>query len=146
MELKKLLRGVELFGGLTDAELDEISAICQEKRLNRGEYLAVEGKKGDDLFVITEGAVEVLVGEEQGSPKVLINLGTGQLIGEMSLVDQGPRSASVRAIQSPTLVQVIHHRDFHTLCQRNTHIGYVVMFNMAADLSFKLRHRNLSEG
>ena len=84
MELKKLLRGVELFGGLTDTELDEIGTICQEKRLDRGEYLAVEGKKGDDLFVITEGAVEVLVGEEQGSPKVLINLGTGQLIGEMS--------------------------------------------------------------
>jgi CRP-like cAMP-binding protein len=64
----------------------------------------------------------------------------------MSLVDQGPRSASVRAIQEPTVVQVIRHDDFLDLCQRNTHIGYVVMFNMAADLSFKLRHRNLSEG
>jgi len=145
MELKKLLRGIELFDGLTDAELDEIGTLCHEKSLKKGDYLAIEGKKGEDLFVVTEGAVEVFVGEEQGASKVLINLGTGQLIGEMSLVDQGPRSASVRAIQDPTLVQVIRHRDFHELCQRNTHIGYVVMLNMAADLSFKLRHRNLSE-
>jgi CRP-like cAMP-binding protein len=146
MELKKLLRGVELFDGLSDAELDEIGALCQEKRFKKGEYLAIEGEKEDDLFIVTEGTVEVLVGEEQDSSKVLINLGMGQLIGEMSLVDKGPRSASVRAIQIPTVVQVIRHGDFHELCKRNTHIGYVVMFNMAADLSFKLRHRNLSDG
>ena len=142
MELKTLLRGVELFDGLTDVELDEIGALCQKKSFAKGEFLAIEGEKGDEFFVVTEGAVEVLVGDNS---KVLINLGIGQLIGEMSMVDQGPRSASVRAIHDPTVVQVIRHEDFQALCQRNTHIGYVVMYNMAADLSFKLRHRNLSE-
>jgi CRP-like cAMP-binding protein len=72
-------------------------------------------------------------------------LGTGQIIGEMALVDRGPRSATVRAIHTPTIVQVIRHADFHQLCQENTQIGYTVMYNIAADLSFKLRHRNLSD-
>ena len=81
----------------------------------------------------------------QPSPHLFDNKTVQTLIGEMSMVDQGPRSASVRAIHDPTVVQVIRHEDFQALCQRNTHIGYVVMYNMAADLSFKLRHRNLSE-
>lgn len=146
MELRKLIRGVELFDGLTEAELDEIAAICQQRHLNKGDLLAVEGKIGDDLFIITDGVVEVIVSDRQAPPRVVINLGIGQLIGEMSLVDRGPRSATVRAIHDPTIVQVIRHDDFHELCKRNTRIGYVVMFNMAADLSFKLRHRHLSNG
>jgi len=145
MDLKKLIRGVELFGGLSEPEWDEIAGICQERQFKKGELLAVEGESGDDLFIVMEGTVEVLVENEEADPRVVINLGTGQIIGEMSLVDRGPRSASVRAINSPTIVQVIRHDDFHELCKRNNHIGYVVMHNMAADLSFKLRHRHLSE-
>lgn len=145
MELKKLFRGVELFQGLTDSELDEIAAICQPRRFKKGDLLAVEAEPGRDLFIITSGTVEVIVESQKSSPKVVINLSTGQLIGEMSLIDRGARSATVRAIQDPTTVQAIRYQDFHNLCKRNNHIGYVVMFNMAADLSFKLRHRHLSD-
>ena len=144
MKLRKIIRGVELFNGLTEAELDEIAAICQQRDFNKGDILAVEGKIGDDFFLVSEGAVEVVISEQQAPPRVVINLGIGQLIGEMSLVDRGPRSATLRAIHNPTIVQVIRYDDFHELCKRNTRIGYVVMFNMAADLSFKLRHRHLS--
>jgi len=146
MDLNKLIRGIELFDGLTEAEREEIAGICQQRRFEKGDLLAVEGESGDDLFIVMEGTVEVLVENDQDKPRVVINLGTGQLIGEMSLVDRGPRSASVRAINNPTIVQVIQHDDFHDLCKRNTRIGYIVMHNMAADLSFKLRHRHLSEG
>ena len=145
MKLKSLIRGIELFEGLTDVELDEIVAICQQRRYKKGDFLAVEGEIGEDLFIVMEGMVEVLIHNRKKSPKVVINLGMGQLIGEMSLVDRGPRSATVRAIHEPTIVQTIRHQEFHNLCQRNTRIGYVVMHNMAADLSFKLRHRHLSD-
>ena len=63
----------------------------------------------------------------------------------MALVDGGPRSASLRAISDPTVVQVIHRSDFEQLCTKNTRLGYIVFRNLAADLSFKLRIRNLSE-
>jgi CRP/FNR family cyclic AMP-dependent transcriptional regulator len=145
MDFNKLIRGIELFEGLSNPELDEIVAISQQRRFKKGDLLAVEGEMGEDLFIVIEGIVEVLVKSEKNSPRVIINLGTGQLIGEMSLVDRGPRSATVRAIHDPTIVQVIRHQDFHDLCNRNYRIGYVVMHNMAADLSFKLRHRHLSD-
>ena len=144
MEIKELLRSVELFDGLTDDHLDEVAAICKRRQLKKGELLAKQGDVGSELFIVSEGLVEVIV-RERTVPRVVVNLGTGQLIGEMSLVDRGPRSATVRAIHDPTFVQVIQHDDFHALFQRNTQIGYRVMLNLAVDMSFKLRHRNLSE-
>ena len=144
MNLIDVLRGVEVFDGLEEADLEMIASICHQRELAKGDILAEEGELRDDLYIIAEGVVEVLVSDKQ-APRVIINLGTGQIIGEMALVDRGPRSATVRAIHTPTVIQVIKHGDFHRLCQQNTQIGYIVMYNIAADLSFKLRHRNLSE-
>ena len=144
MDIKELLRSVELFDGLVDEDLKEVAAICERRQLSDGEVLAAQGETGKELFIVSEGLVEVTV-RERTTPRVVVNLGTGQLIGEMSLVDRGPRSATVRAVHTPTIVQVIQHDKFQELCERNTRIGYLVMSNLAADLSFKLRHRNLSE-
>jgi CRP-like cAMP-binding protein len=69
-------------------------------------------------------------------------LGQGQTFGEMGLVDRGARSATVRA-GTDTEVYAINCHDFLNLCHENTHLGFLVMRNIAADLSFKLRYRNL---
>lgn len=143
MDITELLRCVELFDGLSDDDLEEVGAICTQRIFKDGEFLAKQGEFGSELFIISEGLVEVTV-EGYSAPRVVVNLGSGQLIGEMSLVDRGPRSATVCAIHNPTVVQVIRHDAFQDLCQRNTRIGYYVMLNLAADLSFKLRHRHLS--
>ncbi|MBN1146823.1 MAG: cyclic nucleotide-binding domain-containing protein [Anaerolineales bacterium] len=146
MELRRVLQGVDLFEGLRDDELDKVAEICSEKRYRPGELIAHEGEIGDEMFIIAEGFVEVLLGERpSASARVVVSLGSGQIIGEMALLDQGPRSASVRATSEPTIVQVIQRKDFERLCHDNTNIGYIVMHNLAADLSFKLRHRNLNE-
>ncbi len=144
MDINKLLRSVELFEGLTDDDLNEVAEICAQRQFKDGDILAKQGDVGCELFIVSDGLVEVAV-RERTAPRVVVNLGAGQLIGEMSLVDRGLRSATVRAIHEPTTVQVIQHDEFQALCQRNTRIGYLVMLNIAADLSFKLRHRNLSD-
>jgi CRP/FNR family cyclic AMP-dependent transcriptional regulator len=144
MELRQVLQGVDLFEGLKEDELEEVAKICYEKRYFPGDTIAKEGDTGDELFIITDGFVEILLGERpKSSARVVVSLGSGQIIGEMALLDQGPRSASVRATSDPTIVQMIQRQDFDKLCQQNTNIGYKVMRNLAADLSFKLRHRNL---
>jgi CRP-like cAMP-binding protein len=140
--LKEILRGVELFDGLSDDDLEQVASLCQEREIERGDLLVKEGDTGDELFIITNGFVEVLL---ETPRRVVVNLGRGQITGEMALVDGGPRSATLRAISEPTIVQVIHRSDFDKLCNNNTRLGYIVFRNLAADLSFKLRHRNLSE-
>jgi len=146
MELKSVLQGADLFEGLSDKEFDKIARICSEKRFHKGDLIAKEGEAGNELFVITEGFVEVVIGERPTkSARVVVSLGSGQIIGEMSLVDQGPRSASVRATSDPTIVQVIKRKDLEDLAKQDPSIGYTVMRNLAADLSFKLRHSNLMQ-
>ena len=64
----------------------------------------------------------------------------------MSLIDMGPRSATVRCTSDGSQLYVIRRDDFVALCEEDSDIGYKVMRNLAAELSFKLRHRNLSWG
>lgn len=144
MSFKNILQDVELFNGLTSVELVEISQICHEKKFKSDDTIAFQGEKGDDMYIITEGFVQVSI--RQGArERIIVNLGAGQIFGEMALVDKGPRSATVKAISDPAVVQIIHANDFDQICTQNNHIGYVVMRNLASDISFKLRHRNLSE-
>ncbi len=145
MNVIDALRGVELFDGLTADELKAVAALCEERRLNRGDVLIQQGQPGLELYIVTEGFVEVVRQSDGEDQRVVVQLGPGQIVGEMALVDQGPRSATVRALNTPTVVQVIPKEAFDALCEQNTAIGYKVMRNMAADLSFRIRHRNLSE-
>lgn len=146
MDLIEILKGVELFEGLSDQELEKIKKICYRRQFDENEVIAAQNSPGDELFIIEDGFVEVTVQGRGGrAGKVVVNLGNGQTVGEMSLIDQGMRSATVRAINSPTVVQIIHQEDFEDLCSSDTRIGYIVMRNIASDLSFRLRQRNLND-
>jgi CRP-like cAMP-binding protein len=142
MEPLEVLQSVELFEGLTEEELHAIGAICESRTFQSGETITVQGEYGDELYIIHDGFVEVLRSETptDPSPRAVVNLGRGQIIGEMALVDRGPRSATVKAVTDTTRVQVIHRDQFERLCEKNYHLGYVVLRNIAADLSFKVRH------
>lgn len=146
MALKQLLKDVMLFAGLADDELDLIVALCNQREFGRGDVLAQEGQPDNEFYIVTEGFVEVSISGGAEDSRVVVNLGKGQIIGEMSLVDSGPRSATVRAISDPTVVQVIGQGEFQVLCETNTGLGYRVMKDIAANLSFKLRHRNMTFG
>ncbi len=146
MDLTHVLQSVDIFEGLSTEEIGHVARICSEQRFAKGQIITREGERGDEMYIITEGFVEVLLGEKpSSSARVVVSLGSGQVLGEMALLDQGPRSASLRATSDPTVLQVIQRQNFEQLCQENTHIGYIVMRNLAADLSFKLRHRNLNQ-
>jgi CRP-like cAMP-binding protein len=150
MSVTELLRRIELFAGLTPEQVGRIAALGREAVYNAGDAIIHEGDPSDDLYIIRNGMVEVAVasgaipdvpGEPQSSS--LVSLGQGQVFGEMALVDQGARSATVCCVEDGTTLYVISCRSFWTLCEGDHHIGFVVMRNVAADLSFKLRHRNL---
>lgn len=141
MELVKLLRSIEMFAGLTEAQLQKLAALFERETFKEGTVLFEQGASGDRIYVVQDGFVEVVVGGEH----TLVNLGPGQVVGEMALVDQGTRSATIRAATDGTTVYSMSSEAFENLCETDTAIGYRVMRNIAADLSFKLRHRNLEE-
>ncbi|HVO42794.1 MAG TPA: cyclic nucleotide-binding domain-containing protein [Aggregatilineales bacterium] len=142
MNLFELLKGIELFSGLEDDQLRRLMAISQEATYNDGEVIFAQGDEGESLYIIREGQVEVSV-EQNNRRRSQIYLGDGQIFGEMALIDFGRRSATVHAVRDKTVVDLIRRDDFFALCDSDKALGYVVMRNMAIDLSFKLRHRNL---
>jgi CRP-like cAMP-binding protein len=145
MDIQSLLKNIEIFQGLTDEELAEIAAICKERLLQEGERFTTQGTPGDSVGIVKEGLLSITVTSAMApTTQEIVHLGKGQVIGEMSLVDKGPRSATAEALSSPVNLLVIKHDDFHQLCKTNHRIGYIVFRNIAADLSFKLRHQTMS--
>ncbi len=149
-EVADLLGRSELFAGLPEEKIQQIISIGRTRTFQAGETIIVGGESSGDLYIVERGMVEVLVPggavpDVAGSPDltVLVQLGLGQVFGEMALVDRGARSATVRCVEDGTALFVIPREAFWELCEGDHHIGYVVMRNIARDLSFKLRHRNL---
>jgi CRP/FNR family cyclic AMP-dependent transcriptional regulator len=143
IDLVNLLKGVELFTGLNQDQLQRLAAITQLKTYQDGTVVFSRGEPGDALYVIGDGQVEVILGESPDSAHVHVYLGQGQIFGEMALIDYGERSATIRCGSSQASIAVIARQDFEQLCASDTAIGYTVMRNIASDLSFKLRHRNM---
>ena len=141
--LVQLLKAAELFMGLTDEQLRRLAAISQELTYNKGDVIFPQGGEGDSLYVIRKGQVEITVSDAGGRARSEVYLGQGQVFGEMALIDYGKRSATVRCVRDGTVVDMISRDNFTDLCNADKAIGYIVMRNLAIDLSFKLRHRNL---
>ena len=140
----RLFKRVQLFNGLTDDELASVAAICTELAIAPGEQIIEQNTTGTEMYVVSAGSVEVYI-QGLDNARSLVVLGKGQVIGEMALIDQGYRSASVRSTKEGVTLYLIESGDFYKLCQENHRIGYIAMRNLAIDISFKLRHRNLAE-
>ena len=94
------LRQVWLFSELADDQLESISTFTFNKSFEPGELIVVEGQTGNGLYVILSGNVEVLKGDLGENPQVLAKRGPGDVFGEMALLGEWPRTASVRALDT----------------------------------------------
>ena len=143
MELVQVLAGVALCSGLNPSQLAKLAAISNREVFNTDAVIFKQNDPGNKMYLITGGQVEIRLNDGSGGNHATIYLGQGQIFGEMALLDQGARSASVVAIEQQTELYAISADAFNDLCQQDTAIGYIIMRNMALDLSFKLRHKNL---
>lgn len=144
MELVDLLKGVELFAGLNTDQIQRLAAITRLVEYKDGEIVFKQGEPGDRLYVIQDGQVAVVVGDDPKTAQPTLYLGRGQIFGEMAIIDYGERSATIRCASPTARLGMIERQAFEDLCAADTAIGYIAMRNMASDLSFKLRHRNLN--
>ena len=144
-----VLKQVDTFNGLTDEQLEKVALRCQEVFLEEGDVVLNESDQSDEIYVVAEGEVEISVRTgnsiHPGKSEIsIVRLGAGQIFGEMALIDQGLRSATVRCVVTPTLLLVVPREGFMSMCEEDGRLGFVVMRNIAADVSFKLRRHNLA--
>jgi CRP/FNR family cyclic AMP-dependent transcriptional regulator len=124
----ELIKGVPLFAECSRKDLNEIAGIADEIDLREGKELTKEGGAGREFFVLVEGTAEV----KKGSRRVN-ELGAGDFFGEIALVTQRPRTASVVAT-SPVRALVITGRAFRMLLDHQPQIQGKVMAALAARL------------
>jgi signal transduction histidine kinase len=110
---KDFLRRLDLFAGLPESDLDWLAAQAEPFDLEAGETLMEEGAPGDAAFIITDGEVEVT--KKSDTQSIVIALREpGEVLGEMALLDNAPRMATVRAVRASRFLR-ISGEAFHQL-------------------------------
>jgi CRP-like cAMP-binding protein len=104
-----LLRSVPLFSRCSKKELAGIAQLADELNLPAGKELTVQGSPAREFFILLEGAAVV-----RRNGRKLRDLGPGEMIGEIALLNDGPRTATV-TLTEPSRVLVLTARDFHSL-------------------------------
>ncbi|MFF3159415.1 cyclic nucleotide-binding domain-containing protein [Streptomyces sp. NPDC057910] len=100
------LAEVELFSTLTEEELYEAAKIVAERWVDAGTVLAHEGERGQEMFILLTGSIDVLKGQPGGEPRLLHVAEPGEILGEFTLLADIPRSASLRAATDSAVLVV----------------------------------------
>ena len=121
-----LIRRVPLFSLLTNDQAQSIADSVVKRRFRRGEIVVEHGKKSNALFIMLTGRARVLTADQRGREVILAVLQPGDYVGEMSLIDNQPHSATVRAeIQSDMLV--LGRAEFARCLPENSSLSYAIM-------------------
>jgi len=147
----RVLKEADIFYQFTTAQLELVASLCREQIYQTGECIFLEGSRGEELYVILSGEVDILVDpalvsqnpNQDHQPATIATLRRGQSFGEISLVDQGIRSATARAAQNDTRLLALPSQQIRQLCETDHYFGYLLMRNLAADLALKIRSTDM---
>lgn len=121
-----LIRRVSLFSKLTPDQAEALASTVSKKRFKRGEILVEQGKKSDALYIVLTGRTRVLMTDNKGREVILATLAAGDYVGEMSLIDDEPHSATVVADQQVDVL-VLGRSSFLRCLGENMEMAHAVM-------------------
>lgn len=125
-EALESLRVIPLFSDVGDEDLERVADHLIERRFPKHKTIVEEGLPGDYMYVIREGRVQVSKLSDDGREKILEFLDAGDFFGEMSLLDDAPRSATVRAL-SDTRILALSRTDFLNVMRRSPDVAMAVV-------------------
>ncbi|HOX66756.1 MAG: Crp/Fnr family transcriptional regulator [Rhizobacter sp.] len=128
-----LIRRVPIFSLLTNDQAQGIADSVVKRRYRRGEIIVEHGRKSNALFILLTGRARVLTADSRGREVILAVLQSGDYVGEMSLIDNEPHSATVRAeIQTDMLI--LGRPEFARCLPENSSLSYAIMRGLVARL------------
>jgi CRP/FNR family cyclic AMP-dependent transcriptional regulator len=123
------LAGVPLFAGISVESMERLATVAGEQDFGAGQFIVRQGQVGTGLYVILSGSVKVLRGADE-----LAHLRSGEFFGELSVIDQQPRNASVQAAE-PTQVLALASWDLLSLLESDRQLS----LNMIKSLVARIR-------
>jgi CRP-like cAMP-binding protein len=139
-EIIRILKGTEFFSNLDAEELDAVSQCISEKSFKAGEIIIEENTPGEYLYLIRKGKAVVEKKTNQGST-TLATLVPGQCFGDMSLIDDSPTSATVKALEDSELL-LIGRIDLNVLLNWNTNLAAKMWRAFTKILNLRIRGMN----
>ena len=138
MQVTQALKDNYLFRGLTEDQFDAVMALTQEKSFDGGETLVRQFGRDTDLLVVLSGAALI----KTFSGDAIVEVGPGSVIGEISLIDDEPRSATVTC-KGTTSVAVIPSEAIKNMMKHDRDLRCTLMENIAKVLCRRLRSANV---
>lgn len=138
-EIRDFLSQNQVFTNLPDQELWQVTSLAEEITLPQDVYIMRENEVSDEMYIIKSGEVEICKKDAKTQHyHHLDSLGSGAFVGEMSLIDNAPRSASVRTTQPTTFFKF----SINQLLANDSRLGLLLTKNVAKILSKRMRHTN----
>ena len=106
MDIVEMLERTPIFSELTKRDLNALAQTARRRRYAAGEVIIKEGRDAIGCFIVASGEVEVVKGLDSPDQEVLATLSPGDFFGEMAIIDDGPRSATVRAIKDTECIAI----------------------------------------
>ncbi len=125
-ENKAFLRRVPLFSGLTEAQLETLAAGSARRSYPKGRTIVSEGEPSQSMYILLAGRAKVQRSDSEGKEVILAVLGSGEFIGEMSLIDDAPRSASVITLE-PCEFMAVSKEAFKAMLVQSPEVAMNVM-------------------
>ncbi len=135
-----ILRALPIFEMLDDECLKPLTRVAMLRHIPRHTVVLHVGDHTDNIYFVLSGALKVQVSDEEGREVILSMLGPGELFGEMGVLDDHPRSATVLAVESSEVV-VIGKADFKQCLVENPDVSLFIMRNLTRRL--RLADRNI---
>jgi CRP/FNR family cyclic AMP-dependent transcriptional regulator len=121
-----MLRSVPLFASFPEEPLRMLATVVARRNVTRGSIIMAAGDPTDSLYIVLSGRLKVMMSDADGKEVILTIIGPGEFFGEMGLIDDSPRSASVVAIEACELL-AITRRDFKKCLAENFEMSMAVM-------------------
>jgi CRP-like cAMP-binding protein len=127
------LQRYSFFGGLEESQILEVLPLMNYESYNKDDIIIPEGKTNDRIRFILEGRVIV-----EANGVTIAELGTGETVGEMEVLDIMPASSSVRALELTKIIS-LQNKALHRLYKTDVQLFAMLIMNLARDLSRRLR-------
>lgn len=125
-----MLENVPIFAGLEATELAKIERQLVRRTFAKNTVILTEGDNSDSLYVILSGKVKIYLNDEQGKEAIINYQEAGEYFGELSLIDESERSASVMTVDKSDFA-VISKPAFHAVLEKNPHIAIHLLKDLA---------------
>ena len=121
-----VLKAVPLFATISEEQLRMLTTMVTRRSASRNTTIMSSGDATDSLYIVLSGRLKVMMSDSEGKEVILAILGPGEFFGEMGLIDDEPRSASVVSIEPCELLSIAK-RDFKRVISENSEMAMSVM-------------------